>query len=94
MHTNSIDSSRGRSGYSRYGKRSLPDAELIPDEAVELMLRAAGMDAEEQCVRRRICEISAKNTADQSDKETNVSIQALCRMAIVISLVCYEGMLI
>ena len=93
MRTNPIDFdfSRGRSGYSRYGKRSLPDAELIPDEALELMLRAAEMDEEEQCVRRRICELSANDTSDNSDKETNVSKQALCRMAI--SLVCHEVML-
>ena len=75
-----IRSNRGRSGYSRHGKRSLPDAELIPDEAMELMLRAAEMDEEEQCVRRRICELSAND----SDKETNVSKQALCWMAIVV----------
>ena len=95
MRTNPIDfdSSRSRSGYSRYGKRSLPDAKLIPDEAVELMLRAAEMDAEEQCVRRRICELSATHTADHSNRETNVSKQALCRMAIVVSLVCHEVML-
>ena len=81
MRTNPIDfdSSRSRSGYSRYGKRSLSDAELIPDEAMELMLRAAEMDEEEQCVRRRICELSAINTADHSDKETkNVSKQICC----------------
>ena len=39
------------------------------------MLRAAEMDKEEQCVRRRICELSANDTADHSDKETNVSKQ-------------------
>ena len=75
MRTNPIDSSRSRTGYSRYGKRSLPDAELIPDEAMELMLRAAKMDEEEQCVRRRICELSAIHTSNHSDKETNVSKQ-------------------
>ena len=89
MQTNPIVSSRGRSGYSRHGKRSLPDAKLIPDEAMELMLRAAEMDEEEKCVRRRICELSAIDTADQSDKETNVSKQALCNLQDV-SLVCYE----
>ena len=59
---------RGRSGYSRHGKRSLPEAE-IPSEAIELMLRAAEMD-EDQCVRRFICEISA-NTVDWRDKEVS-----------------------
>ena len=93
IRTNPIDSSRGRSGYSRHGKRSLPDARLIPVEAMELMLRAAEMDEEEQCVRRRICELSANDTSDNSDKETNVSKQALCWMAIEVSLVCHEVML-
>ena len=75
MHVRSITSNRGRSGYSRYGKRSLPEGESdIPDEAIELMLRAAEMDEEEQCVRRLICEVSANTVDDDDDddKDSNV----------------------
>ena len=68
MHVRSLTSNRGRSGYSRYGKRSPSEGGEIPEEAIELMFRAAEMDEDEQCVRRLICEVSA-NTVD--DKETN-----------------------
>lgn len=65
---------RGGNGISsifRFEKRSIDDKSYIPEAAFELMLLAARADGE-QCMKRLICEVSARERQDSSHKERSV----------------------
>ena len=60
----------GNGNFFHFEKRSI-DESYIPEEAFQLMLLAAKKD-EEQCLRRLICEVNARDSHNDSHHERSV----------------------